>query len=190
MHPNRIGRRVLDCTDMYWAADRIGGPVGKTLEVHRNRGPGVFRVRKSGRPPRRAGAPLAHPDTGRPGLLPRRRPQWQAPRWHERVAQGPWPQPEVRGHCGTSLLQLAVNRDGLSAMRRRHDRDSGLVKFRAPTEIRVPLLTADSMARVSSYADIRGVRRAADAVFTEVLVYSRRNREGPPGWAEHPLRSS
>ena len=91
------------------------------------------------------------------------------------MAQGPWPQPEVRGHCGTSLLQLAVNRDGLSAMRRRHDRDSGLVKFRAPTEIRVPLLAADSMARVSSYADIRGVRRAADAVFTEVLVYSRRN---------------
>ncbi len=30
MHPNRIGRRVVDCTDMYWAADRIGGPVGKT----------------------------------------------------------------------------------------------------------------------------------------------------------------
>ena len=61
--------------------------------------------------------------------------------------------------------------------RRRHDRDrdSGVVKFRAPTEIRVPLLTADSMARVSSYADIRGVRRAADAIFTEVLVYSRRN---------------
>ena len=45
---------------------------------------------------------------------------------------------------------------------RRHD--SGLLKFRTPTEIQVPLLAAASMARISSYADIRGVGRAADAV--------------------------
>ena len=45
---------------------------------------------------------------------------------------------------------------------RRHD--SGLLKFRTPTEIQVPLLAAASMARISSYADIIGVRRAADAV--------------------------
>ena len=45
---------------------------------------------------------------------------------------------EVRGqrHCGSSFLKEAA--------RRRHD--SGLLKFRTPTEIQVSLLAAASMA--------------------------------------------
>ena len=42
---------------------------------------------------------------------------------------------EARGHCGTFFLKEAA---------RRHD--SGLLKFRTPTEIQVPLLAAASMA--------------------------------------------
>ena len=61
---------------------------------------------------------------------------------------------EVRGHCTWDFL--------LKEAARRHD--SGLLKFRTPTEIQVPLLAAASMARISSYADIPGVGRAADAV--------------------------
>jgi hypothetical protein len=70
---------------------------------------------------------------------------------------GPWPQPRGQGPLWDFFLKEAA---------RRHD--SSLLKFRrrTPTEIQVPLLAAASimMARISSYADIPGVGRAADAV--------------------------
>ena len=120
---------------MYWAADRIGGPVGKTKCTETEE----FSEKC------RAGA-LAG-DTAR-------RPQWQAPRWHER-AHGPLAAAWRSGATvGRSFLKEAA--------RRRHD--SGLLKFRTPTEIQVSLLAAASMACISSYADINGVRRAAEAV--------------------------
>ena len=71
----------------------------------------------------------------------------------ERGHMGPWPQPRGQGPLWDFFLKEAA---------RRHD--SSLLKFRTPTEIQVPLLAAASMARISSYADILGVGRAADAV--------------------------
>ena len=71
----------------------------------------------------------------------------------ERGHTGPWPQPRGQGPLWDFFLKEAA---------RRHD--SSLLKFRTPTEIQVPLLAAASMARISSYADIPGVGRAADAV--------------------------
>jgi hypothetical protein len=63
----------------------------------------------------------------------------------ERGHMGPWPQPRGQGPLWDFFLKEAA---------RRHD--SSLLKFRTPTEIQVPLLAAASMARISSYADIRG----------------------------------
>ena len=136
MHPNRIGRRVVDCTDMYWAADRIGRPVT---------GSGKPSVPKPRRFPEND--VLAHG----PGLLPAGLTGKR--QGGERGHMGPWPQPRGQGPLWDFLLKEAA---------RRHD--SGLLKFRTPTEIQVPLLAAASMARISSYADIPGVGRAADAV--------------------------
>ena len=101
---------------MYWAADRIGGPVGKTKCTE------TEEFSEKCRAGARAG------DTAR-------RPQWQAPRWHER-AHGPLAAAWRSGALWDLFLKEAA--------RRRHD--SGLLKFRTPTEIQVSLLAAASMA--------------------------------------------
>ncbi len=88
----------------------------------------------------------------------------------ERGHMGPWPQPRGQGPLWDFFLKEAA---------RRHD--SGLLKFRTPTEIQVPLLAAASMARISSYADIRGVGRAADTVEVYSATLVRRRRLDPEG---------
>ena len=86
-----MGRRLVDCTDMYWAADRIGGPVGKTKCTETEAFSGKCRADARARRGYCPQASLASAKVAREGT------------------RAPGRSLEFRGHCGTFLLKEAAS---------------------------------------------------------------------------------
>jgi hypothetical protein len=140
---NGIGRRVVDsdCTELDWTTDRTGGPGRESCTASET---AVSETEElSGKWQHR--------------LLPAGPWFSSSPRLQRKGTRAPGRslRVEVRGHCGTSFLKET------RTTRRRHD--SG-VKFRPPGPDSRSSPCSGLCCLISSYADIRGAGRAADAV--------------------------
>jgi hypothetical protein len=138
-----IGRRVVDCTELDWTTDRIGAGPGRESCTASETAVRVSELRK----------PRSFPENGSIDCCPRA--SGSAPRWQRKGTRAPGRSLEVRGHCGTSFLKET------RTTRRRHD---GGVKFRPPGPDSRSSPCSGLCCLISSYADIRGAGRAADAV--------------------------
>jgi hypothetical protein len=183
LHPNRIGRRVLDCrifcNDMHYAADRRGGPVGNPKCTETEKLSGKWPCRRT------VTGPGYCPGAGlRPSAAPKR-------------GQG-----GTRGHTGplpTSTASAARRTPRMSAYDEtcRSLRVTGS-NLSLRSQWQGPVPRATSLAAGRSFLNfklkeatrrlVRGVRRAADAAEVGKGPMCPRALRLVPPWPRLPLR--